>query len=694
MDFKLFVQRFFEFVNQSSNFIEIHDYVHMLMKQESITHFEAKVKLIRNLLDGFLGLEGDDDDLVLIAILNLVIQRLVPGEDGPSYGASLVTVMKAEKRTEALEKSLKEWQNVMFEAGVPEFLIGLINDRQTPFLANKALVLLNNLLVHAPEENQARLIALLRQDNNFFDVFYYIQKRMGASRAYLITQIMQLAKLNFANRNISDQGETNKVKPNDFKNLNLFLSQKFDLEHKYTELRASWRESEIYNLLRFLAQLCEGCYEPAQKFLRDQIEETGAEGEQGEDITSIDLIYTVVNVLTDFTDSLGEFVFTAFRAYSVIPAIMDALTEFLYGPCAANQEFLGGNKKFINVMNELLCQKEMGDFSPLHKECRSRLAIMHKCSQVLLAIVDIKDPETAAKTHRVILAEMDIRRLIRLCTDIFINRVGGTPELRHAWAYDLRCTHANEKGSGCIEGEYCAKGHLLPADFDTVATGFNLYQVLQKLQASHPEDEQLAPFKRDENEYLYLLQREQEFLANLNYQHSSRAKLQQAHYDAFDVKSVRVLDEAIAKRFPQTFIAFIEKTASELQDKSSSQRLTELLNAAKKTKSPVDRQQLLEKLRELVREVIPRAAEAAKLAGPSPQKQETQNHSQSALDVSGIGGDEEGEDGAGVEPLLEAATKNDFKAKKIETSWCQRLLVKIGCKTSKMTDLDEQVNPI
>jgi hypothetical protein len=108
--------------------------------------------------------------------------------------------------------------------------------------------------------------------------------------------------------------------------------------------------------------------------------ETGAEGDQSEDITSIDLIYTVVNVLTDFTDNLGEFAFTAFRAYNVIPAIMDALTEFLYGPCAANQEFLGGNKKFINVMNELLCQKEMGDFSPLHKECRSRLAIMHKCS--------------------------------------------------------------------------------------------------------------------------------------------------------------------------------------------------------------------------------------------------------------------------------------------------------------------------
>lgn len=92
----------------------------------------------------------------------------------------------------------------MFEAGVPEFLLGLINDRQTPFLANKALTLLNNLLVHAPEENQARLIALLRAENSFFDVFFYIQKRMGASRSYLITQIMQLAKHNFIKKNISD----------------------------------------------------------------------------------------------------------------------------------------------------------------------------------------------------------------------------------------------------------------------------------------------------------------------------------------------------------------------------------------------------------------------------------------------------------------------------------------------------------
>ena len=59
-----------------------------------------------------------------------------------------------------------------------------------------------------------------------------------------------------------------------------------------------------------------------------------------------------------------------------------------------------------------------------------------------------------------------------------------------------------------------------------------------------------------------------------------------------------------------------------------------------------------------------------------------------------MGGEEEGEDGAGTEPLLEASSKNDFKMKKIETSALSRLLVRIGLKTSKMTDLDEQANPI
>jgi len=120
--------------------------------------------------------------------------------------------------------------------------------------------------------------------------------------------------------------------------------------------------------------------------------DTGVE-ELGESITSIDLVYTVVNVLIDLSDSVGDYIFSAYRTFVLVPALLNTFTEFLYGPCIENQMFLGNNKKFISVLNELINQNEMGNYSPLHKECKSRLIFMHKISEVLLAIVDIKDPE-------------------------------------------------------------------------------------------------------------------------------------------------------------------------------------------------------------------------------------------------------------------------------------------------------------
>lgn len=50
MDLKIFTQRFFEFVNQTTNYSELHNYVHMLMQSDAINNFENKVLLISNLL--------------------------------------------------------------------------------------------------------------------------------------------------------------------------------------------------------------------------------------------------------------------------------------------------------------------------------------------------------------------------------------------------------------------------------------------------------------------------------------------------------------------------------------------------------------------------------------------------------------------------------------------------------------------
>jgi len=51
------------------------------MGQDYTKDRESKVKLIKNLVEGFTGLKGDDDELILISILSLIIQRLIPEEE-------------------------------------------------------------------------------------------------------------------------------------------------------------------------------------------------------------------------------------------------------------------------------------------------------------------------------------------------------------------------------------------------------------------------------------------------------------------------------------------------------------------------------------------------------------------------------------------------------------------------------------
>ena len=94
-------------------------------------------------------------------------------------------------------------------------------------------------------------------------------------------------------------------------------------------------------------------------------------------------------------DHLDNYVFSDYRTYKLIPLIMETLLEFLYGPCIENQMFLGQWKKLISVINQLIDQKDLGNYSGIHKESRARLTILYRCSQVLLAIVDIKDAEQA-----------------------------------------------------------------------------------------------------------------------------------------------------------------------------------------------------------------------------------------------------------------------------------------------------------
>jgi len=89
-------------------------------------------------------------------------------------------------------------------------------DSENNFLANKALILLNNLLYKTSDKNQAKMLEILKGENRFFTVFYYIKQRLHYSKNYLIEKIKYGARKKFINLNIDDFKKKGTIKPNDF----------------------------------------------------------------------------------------------------------------------------------------------------------------------------------------------------------------------------------------------------------------------------------------------------------------------------------------------------------------------------------------------------------------------------------------------------------------------------------------------
>lgn len=61
---------------------EIHDFVDKIMNTKEFTENRIqKIKLIANLTNTFQGLEGINDELILISILTIILQRYSPDDD-------------------------------------------------------------------------------------------------------------------------------------------------------------------------------------------------------------------------------------------------------------------------------------------------------------------------------------------------------------------------------------------------------------------------------------------------------------------------------------------------------------------------------------------------------------------------------------------------------------------------------------
>ena len=165
-----------------------------------------------------------------------------------------------------------------------------------------------------------------------------------------------------------------------------------------------------------------------------------ADVKQGK-ITSIDLVYEVVSIFIDIVDELGNYIYADFRTYKLIPLLLDTIVEFIYGPNIENQVFLGKWKKLIIVLDRLMNFKETGNYSGIHQEAKAQLKILNGCTNTLLAIVDIKDPERAKEIHEIILAEIDVENLRNKMVDIYLYKIGGSPEKKKIYELDIFCNH-------------------------------------------------------------------------------------------------------------------------------------------------------------------------------------------------------------------------------------------------------------
>lgn len=56
--------------------------------------------------------------------------------------------------------------------------------------------------------------------------------------------------------------------------------------------------------------------------------------------------------------------------------------------------------------------------------------------------------------------------------EIYLFKIGGSPEKQKVYEFNLMCTHFNDKikegVSHCIENEYCQYGHMIPRDKETI----------------------------------------------------------------------------------------------------------------------------------------------------------------------------------------------------------------------------------
>jgi hypothetical protein len=75
LDFKFFVQRFYEFIQSTKDASELQNFVEKLVTSEFIKEKEAKLQLLKNFTRCFISLDSMEDEIMLINIFSGILQK-------------------------------------------------------------------------------------------------------------------------------------------------------------------------------------------------------------------------------------------------------------------------------------------------------------------------------------------------------------------------------------------------------------------------------------------------------------------------------------------------------------------------------------------------------------------------------------------------------------------------------------------
>lgn len=200
-------------------------------------------------------------------------------------------------------------------------------------------------------------MVILKENNKYFNVFRFISERFKSSTARLLTLIKSSARKKFVERckEAVEGIETTDVlysfhddsNPNHYEALpinyqHIYIDDRYNMEKKFMNEKeeSEWLDKDLTGILDFIKTLCQGCYKPAQIFLRNQMDEGFANIVNNRDVgtySSIDIISTIVDTFIEVIQELKDYIYVDTRSTDFITNLLDCLLELVYGPRIENQ---------------------------------------------------------------------------------------------------------------------------------------------------------------------------------------------------------------------------------------------------------------------------------------------------------------------------------------------------------------------